>query len=62
MYRDAVTVPRCQKFIGDVVSASGGCVSGFACLSVRQCFIEVSENRRGTGGLADSVVPVGLGK
>ena len=58
MYRDQVTVPRCQKFIGDVVSTCGRCVTEFACLRVRQCFIQVSENRRRTGGLGDLLTPV----
>src|SRR5580704_7511180 len=61
MYRDEVTVPRCHKCIGDVVSTCARCVSRFACLSVRQCFIRVSENRRGTGGLGDPVIPEWLG-
>src|ERR1700676_3150984 len=61
MYRDEVTVPRCRKFIGDVVSTCGRCVSRFACLSVRQRFIQVSENRRGAGGLGDLVTPEWLG-
>jgi hypothetical protein len=55
MYRDEVTVPRYQKFIGDVVSTCGRYVSGFACVSVRQCFADVGENRCGTGGLGDFV-------
>jgi len=61
MYRDEVTVPRYQKFIGDVVSTCGLYVSGFACVSVRQCFAEVSENRRGTGSLDDMVTAEWIG-
>src|SRR5260370_65136 len=62
MYRDEVTVPRYQKFIGDVVSTCGRYVSGFACVSVRQCFAEVGENGRGTGSLDDLVTLEWLGK
>src|ERR1700719_3444467 len=47
MYRDEVTVPRYQKFIGDVVSTCGRYVSGFACVSVRQCFIESAKTGAG---------------
>jgi len=37
-------------------------MSRFAFVTVRQCFIEGSENRRGTGGLGDFVSAEWLGK
>src|SRR6266404_5623351 len=53
MYRDGVTVPRCQKFIGDaLVHAEAACTDSRALVS-GGVFIGVSENRRGTRSLGD---------
>src|ERR1700692_3716355 len=54
--------PDARSASGVVVSTCGLYVSGFACVSVRQCFAEASENRHGTGSLGDMVTSEWIGK